>query len=358
MPSPSGYEPVVGRRYHDMKPTLTSAFHSMTRFLSVVGLFALLVAAMPSQSVAQTYEDAVNAYNQGDELARTGKHKDAIAAFERVITIAGRLEDGQGVEIAKKAQDYIPQLHFAYSVGLAREGKMLEAASAFEKTIAESRKYNNTNFAQRAQQGLLQAYYTAGNQALQAKEFDRAIELYDKTITVQPTFAQAFYNKGLALRSLNRGEDALEQFDQAIKLATTSRNNQILDAATNAARNYLLITAASNKETKKYAEAVALLSQAIGYKEADAELHYRLSEVYNLQGEYDKAIASANRALELEQGGPVDRARIYFELANALKFKANVPAACEAYKNASFGDFRANAEHAMTHELKCSTVNR
>lgn len=331
----------------------------MRRLISVFGFLAFMVAiATPTSVLAQTYEDAVNAYNQGDELARTGKHKDAIAAFERVINIAGRLEDGQGTEIAKKAQDYIPQLHFAYSVGLAREGKMLEAASAFEKTIAESRKYNNTNFAQRAQQGLLQSYYTAGNQALQAKEFDRAIELYDKSITVQPTFAQAHYNKGLALRSLNRGEDAMVEFDKAITLATAAKNNQILEAATNAARNYLLISAAAKKEQKAYPEAISYLTKAIEYKETDAELHYRLAEVYNLQTEYDKAIGSANRALELEQGGPVDRARIYFELANALKFKANVPAACEAYKNASFGDFRANAEHAMTHELKCATVNR
>jgi tetratricopeptide (TPR) repeat protein len=331
----------------------------MRRFIPVVGLFTLLVfAAMPSAVSAQTYEDAVNAYNQGDELARTGKHKDAIAAFERVINIAGRLEEGQGTEIAKKAQDYIPQLHFAFSVGLAREGKMLEAATAFEKTIAESRKYNNTNFAQRAQQGLLQAYYTAGNQALQAKEFERAIELYDKSITVQPTFAQAHYNKGLALRNLSRGEEALVEFDQAIKLSTASRNNQILEAATNAARNYLLISAAAKKESKSYAEAISYLSKAVEYKETDAELHYRLAEVHNLMMEHDKAIVSANRALELEQGGPVDRARIYFELANALKLKANVPAACEAYKNASFGDFRANAEHAMTHELKCANINR
>lgn len=318
----------------------------------------MVVVALPSSVKAQTYEDAVNAYNQGDELARTGKHKDAIAAFERVITIAGRLQDGQGTEIAKKAQDYIPQLHFAYSVGLAREGKMLEAASAFEATIAVSRKYNNTNFAQRAQQGLLQAYNTAANQALQAKEFGRAIELYDKTIAVQPAFAQAFYNKGLALRNLNRGDEALEQFDQAIKLSAAAKNNQILEVATNAARNYLLVSAAAMKESKKYAEAVVLLNRAVEYKPDDAELHYRLAEVFNLQGQHDKAIESANTALEHEKGGPVDRARIYFELANALKFKANVPAACEAYKKAAFGDFRANAEHAMTHELKCSTLNR
>ncbi len=329
----------------------------MRRIFPVLGVLALLmVSATPNVIYAQTYEDAVNAYNQGDELARTGKHRDAIAAFERVINIASRLSDGQGTEIAKRAQDYIPQLHFAYSVGLAREGKMLEAATAFEKTIAESRKYNNTNFAQRAQQGLLQAYYTAGNQALQAKDHERAIELYDKTISVQPTFAQAYYNKGLALRGLARGEEALVQFDRAIQLAGAAKNNQILDAATNAARNYLLSSAAIMKEAKKYPEAVAFLKQAIEYKDEDPELHYRLAEVYNLQAEFDKAIESANRALVLEKGGPVDRARIWFELANALKFKGNFSASCDAYRNASFGDFRANAEHAMTHELKCATI--
>lgn len=328
----------------------------MRRFIPVVGLFALLVfAALPSALSAQTYEDAVNAYNQGDELARTGKHKDAIDAFERVINIAGRLEEGQGAEIAKKAQDYIPQLHFAFSVGLFREGKIIEAATAFERTIAESRKYNNTNFAQRAQQGLLQAYSRAASQAIQAKEFEKAIEFYDKTLSLDPNASQAYYNKGLALRNLNRSEEALTQYDLAISASRKTNNSQVLKAATSAARGYFLLTGMAFKEQKKYIDAIQLLNRALEYKSDDAELHYRLAEVYNLMTEHDKAISSANRALELEQGGPVDRARIYFELANALKLKANVPAACEAYKNASFGDFRANAEHAMTHELKCPT---
>lgn len=319
----------------------------------VLNVSMLLVVAFCATSVAaQTYTDAVTAFNEGDELARGGKHKEAIAAFERVINISNAL-GAEGAEIKKKAEDYIPQLHFANAVGLAREGKLLDAATAFEATINVSRRYNNANLSQRAQQGLLQAYYSAGNQALQAKNFDKSIELYDKAIGVQNTFAQAYYNKGLALRNLGRGDEALEQYDRAIQLAQTSRNNQILEAATGAARNYLLLKASESKNAKKYPETVALLNQAIAYKEADAELHYRLAEVHNVMAQFDNAIESANKALEYETGGPVDRARIWFELGYAYKFKVNVSAACEAYKNASFGDFRAGAEHAMQHELKC-----
>lgn len=336
-----------------MNATIHHSKSDMKRFdvKTIILLFAVSFTAQPM--LAQTYTDAVNAFNQGDELARAGKHRDAIAAFERVINISTAL-GAEGAEIKKKAEDYVPQLHFAYAVGLAREGKLLDAATAFESTIAVSRRYNNTTYAQRAQQGLLQAYYSAGNQALQAKNFERAIELYDKTIAVQNTFAQAYYNKGLALRNLNRGEQALEQFDRAIQLGQAARNNQIVDAATGAARNYLLLAAADAKNAKKYNETVALLKQAIEYKGDDAELHYRLAEVYNVMAQFDNAIESANKALALEKGGPVDRARIWFELGYAHKFKANVSAACEAYRNASFGDFRAGSEHAMLHELKCA----
>jgi tetratricopeptide (TPR) repeat protein len=334
-----------------MTATTIPVMPDMKRLALTISM--LLVVAFSATTVAaQTYTDAVTAFNEGDELARGGKHKEAIAAFERVITISNTLGT-EGAEIKKKAEDYIPQLHFALAVGLAREGKLLDAATAFEATITVSRRYNNANLTQRAQQGLLQAYYSAGNQALQARNFERAIELYDKTIGVQNTFAQAYYNKGLALRNLGRGDEALEQFDRAIQLAQVSRNNQIQEAATGAARNYLLLKAAESKSAKKYPETVAFLKQAIEYKEADAELHYRLAEVYNVMALFDAAIESANKALEFETGGPVDRARIWFELGYAYKFKANVSAACEAYKNASFGDFRAGAEHAMQHELKC-----
>ncbi len=326
----------------------------MKRFTTAIrAFFVVTMVALAVPAAAQTYEDAVTAYNQGDELAKQNRYRESIAAFERVVNISGSLGE-QGAEIRRRAEGQIPQLYMAIGIQSARAENWAAAEVEFQRTITEARKYNNQQIAQRAEQFLMQVYVGHGTETLQAGDNEAAIALFDKALGIQQNYAAAYYNKGLAYRNLDNLEQALANFDRAIQLGT-GRNRQVGEAATSAARNFLLLLAAREKEAKRFDDAIQYLKQALQYQPEDAELHYRLAEIYNVRAEFDLALESANKALTFEQGGPVDRARIWFEVGTAQKFKGNVSAACEAYKNASYGDFRASSEHAMTHELKCGT---
>ena len=47
---------------------------------------------------------------------------------------------------------------------------------------------------------------------------DRAIEDYDQAIRLNPNFAEAFYNRGVAYDGKGQPDRAIEDYDQAIRL--------------------------------------------------------------------------------------------------------------------------------------------
>ena len=64
-----------------------------------------------------------------------------------------------------------------------------------------------------------------------------------------------------------------------------------------------------------------------------------------------------NSALEYEQGGSTDKAKIYFEIGFAHQMLDNKADACTAFSKSSFGSFKAPSEHKMEFELKCKSTN-
>lgn len=327
-------------------------FKNSILLAAIVGVFSV------TSSVAQTYEDAILAFNEGTELVNNNNHTGAIAAFERVITLSDQIGE-EAADIKTRAQNQIPQLYFLIARDLYTSGSFLPAAEAFLAAAEQATKYGNEQIATRSQQAVPQIFLQQGTLYLRNENYESALEMFDEAIKYRPTYAAAYYNKGLVHRQSNDLEQALEFYDKAIQIGASSNERNVVENATNAARNFLLLRGVNQMEDRRYRPATELLRQALQYDDESSDVHYRLSEVYNKQALWDNAIASANRALELEQGGRTDRAKIYFELGYALKNKGGRDAAaCDAFSNAVFGPFRAAAEHEIEHELKCSNLNR
>lgn len=327
--------------------------------ISIKSIFlGVLIASFAFTGLqAQSYEDAVNAFNEATSLASDGKTREAITAFERVVTISTRLGE-EGAEIRTRAQNQIPQLYFIIARDLYNSSNLIAAATAFNEAAEQATKYGNQQIVQRSRAAIPQIYLAQGNNHLRAEEFAQALAMYDRAIAARPAYAAAYYQKGLVFRQQENMEEALSYFDRAIQVGESSNERNIVDNATNAARNFLLLKGVNSMENRQYRPATELLRQASQYDDTSADVHYRLAEVYNKQALWDQAITSATRSLELETGGRTDRAKIYFELGTALKNSGRFAPACEAFTNAAFGQFRAAAEHEMEHELKCNQPNR
>lgn len=54
---------------------------------------------------------------------------------------------------------------------------------------------------------------------------DEAIDIFDKIIQLHPMYFPAWYNKGVTLKQLKRTKEALEHFEEAIRLLLDKKPN-------------------------------------------------------------------------------------------------------------------------------------
>ena len=83
--------------------------------------------------------------------------------------------------------------------------RLEEALSSYNKAISI-----NVDFAD--------AYYNRGNVLHKLKRLEEALSSYDKAISINADYAEAYNNRGISLKELKRLEEALSSYDKAISL--------------------------------------------------------------------------------------------------------------------------------------------
>ncbi len=319
-----------------------------------VVMSALLISFCFSDGIqAQSREDAITKFNEGFALFNEqGDFLAAIEKFKETIVIADEVGE-EANDIRERAVGQIPRLAFMNAAQQVRERNLQEAVDAFEETARLAQRYGDDQILRRARGNLPALHLNIGNQYFRNERNEEALEHYRRAIELNPSYVSAYYQKGLVFRRQNDIDRSLENFDVSIDLAREAGDEENVERSQRAVREYLVFLASEQIEEEYFNRALDLLNRAAGYGES-ASLHYRFAEVYNNQRRYGDARTSAERALELETGGRVDRARIYFELGLAHKGLDNTQAACSAFRNAMVGDFRSPAEHEIEHELNCN----
>jgi tetratricopeptide (TPR) repeat protein len=320
---------------------------------SVVLSALLLTLCFSNGVLAQSREDAITKFNEGFALFNEqGDLLAAIEKFKETIVIADEV-GSEANDIRERAVGQIPRLAFMHAAQLVRERQLEEAIDAFQEAIRLAERFDDDQILRRALGNLPALHLNLGNQLLRDEQNEAALEHYRKATELNPSYVSAYYQKAIVYRRMGDLERSLENFDTSIDLAREAGDQENLERSQRAARDYLVFRASEQIEEEYYNRALDLLNLAAGYGES-ASMHYRFAEVYNNQRRYSDARTSAERALELETGGRLDRARIYFELGLAHKGLENTQAACSAFRNAMVGDFRSPAEHEVEHELNCN----
>jgi tetratricopeptide (TPR) repeat protein len=320
---------------------------------SVVLSALLLTLCFSNGVLAQSREDAITKFNEGFALFNEqGDLLAAIEKFKETIVIADEV-GSEANDIRERAVGQIPRLAFMHAAQLVRERQLEEAIDAFQEAIRLAERFDDDQILRRALGNLPALHLNLGNQLLRDEQNEAALEHYRKATELNRSYVSAYYQKAIVYRRMGDLERSLENFDTSIDLAREAGDQENLERSQRAARDYLVFRASEQIEEEYYNRALDLLNLAAGYGES-ASMHYRFAEVYNNQRRYSDARTSAERALELETGGRLDRARIYFELGLAHKGLENTQAACSAFRNAMVGDFRSPAEHEVEHELNCN----
>lgn len=335
--------------------------------ISITGLlFGLLIVGMTASLQAQDKTGAVKAYNKALELTKAEKYEEAVNMYNQAIELAKDLGE-EGQDIVNRAENQLPPVYYQMALteykNFQKEkslGTLETTIDAFQEAAEVSEEYGDGQRADKSENVITQLLYTKSILQYRNQDLEASIATLDEVIDRNANYAKAYYQKGIVVKNMNSADldRVLDLFDQAIEVGNKTNDAKIVREAREAAREELVYRGANQIEDKNFDTAINLLNRALEYDSSSANAYYRLAEAYNKQQNWKQAINHAQQALEHENGGRTDQAKIYFELATAYQGMGQKSEACSAFSNAAYGSFKSPAEHQMEYELKCeSTTN-
>ncbi|QGM45119.1 DUF6165 family protein [Methylocystis heyeri] len=132
-----------------------------------------------------------------------------------------------------------------------------------------------------------EALYNRGNALLSLRRFEEALESFDKALAIAPRYAEAHNNRGNVLQELNRHRDALPSYDKA--LAITPHYAEAHNNRANAL-----------KELRRLGEALESYDKALVMAPRFVKALYNRGAALQELGHFGEALASYDQALALK----------------------------------------------------------
>ena len=189
------------------------------------------------------------------------------------------------------------QAQWQTALALLQQGKLADA----ERIIGEFLRRAPNHFG---------ALNLLGMIACQNRDYEWAVQLISKAISINPDVAQPYYNRGVVLQTLRRFEAALASYDKAIALKP-----DYAEAYSN--RGVVL------KELRRFEKALASSAKAIALKPDFAEAYYNRANALQELARFDEALVDYNKVIALNANKSIalrpDFAEVHFNRGNALK---------------------------------------
>jgi tetratricopeptide (TPR) repeat protein len=206
------------------------------------------------------------------------------------------------------------------TVGLAQYSKddFSQAAKLFTDALAQ---------VETAAQSKEAVFFYRGTALAKQGKFEEAVKDYDQAIKLKPDLAEAFNNRGTALIKQGKYVEAVKDYDQAIKLKPDYAE---------AFNNHGTALAKQGK----YVAAVKDFDQAIELKPDDAEAFYNRGTAFFRHGKYEEAVKDYDQAIKLKpdfweamtyigliqyESGQVEEAKKHWKQAASLNSNAAEP---------------------------------
>jgi tetratricopeptide (TPR) repeat protein len=147
------------------------------------------------------------------------------------------------------------------------------------------------------------AYYRRGMaHARTGGNFEKALADFSKAIEIDPNYAEAFHERGIAYREMKDYNSAIADHTKAIELDPNKPDSYF--------NRGLAFYGSGN-----FDRAIADYTRAIEIDPKDAEVFINRGNVYRSLSDYDRAIADYTKAIEIDPKSALayrNRARIHF----------------------------------------------
>lgn len=196
-----------------------------------------------------------------------------------------------------------------------------------------------------------------GNEAIEKKDFEKALNHFEKGIEWSPDDAYVYYGKGLSLVNMDSTEAGLQTLKKSIEVGNRTGNTRVTGLATKRIRDEFLAKAskalnAQDPTEAKANKALEALDEMQKYVDPNpSSLFYRARALFEKR-EYQQAITAADQGLEQHQGSRSDAAKYHFIVAESHMKLGNKGTACQTFQRATYGDYKARAEHYLKNECQ------
>jgi len=281
-------------------------------------------------------------YNLGNALKEKKKFDEAIASYQKAIDLDAKH----------------PWPHNNIGIALGEQGKLAEAITSFRKAIDLDPKYaqahgnlGNTLRLQKKFHEAIACYQKAidldlsarplcgmGSVLIDLKKWDEAIAWCQKAIALEPKFAPAHYNLGVALHNQGKDAEAFACFQKAVELDPKDA------VAHNGLGNCL------SEYKHDYDGAIAEFQKAIALDQNYATAQYGLGRALTLKGDPERGITAFRKAIEIDP----KHANAHYSLGVVLYAKKDLDAAITEYRNA----LKIDPKHTQAHNNLGSALGK
>lgn len=194
-----------------------------------------------------------------------------------------------------------------------------------------------------------------GNEAIKNENWESALMHFERGVQWSPKDAYVHYGRGLALVNMDSTEAGLQSLQRAIEVGNETGNTRVAGNATERIRDEFVSRASEalqsdNPSDEQIQTALDALDQMREYVDPSANsLFYRATALYE-DGQYQQAAETARQGLEMHQGSRSDAAKFYFIIGESHLALDNTSQACQAFQNATYGDYQARAQHRLENE--------
>ena len=299
-------------------------------------LFTLLAAALMTAAVAfaqdvETFNAAVETFNNGAIARGDGNNTEALAQFKQALSMFEACGE-EGAEMVAKCKEIIPGTILAIAKELINNKDYDKAIETLKEAAAAGKEYGVEDIAAEATNLVPDALLRKGTTLVQAKSFEEGAAALQEVVALEPENGKAYLLLGQALMNSGKNDEAIEALKSAAALGQDNANKLI--------GNIYLKQGQALLKAGKALDAAAAIENANQYIE-NAGAYKLLASAWMKAGKSAKALDAYKKYLELSPDAK-DAADIMVTIAATAQKAGDKATAIEYYQklvgNAKYGE--------------------
>jgi len=296
--------------------------------------------------------DVKASFNQAVQMEKINPEA-AISSYETVIQLADEVGGNEAEQIKSQALSRIPKMHYELAKKLAGAKDYEGSVKMLDASIEGFNKIGDSRSASRSLGTILSIRNVQGSAAINEGNYTEALAFYDDALQRNPAYTKGYLGRLLIYDKMEDVDKMEETAIMGLQMCQQENDNRTAGDINRVMSAHFFNDAQTAMAGKDYAKAESNLKGTIEYGNNNIIVYYQLGLAQKGQGKWEEAVTSFSKALELETGGAEEKAKIYFGLGESYQALGRNAQACEAYKNAFYGEFAEAAKYQVENVLEC-----